>query len=111
MVRTIYGNTIQAAVGQPFTATLAETPRPGTTWKLIRLTIEVPNYVSGSLAARMSIAGRFIAGSNNGQSDSYSGGAETIHPSEQLSVTWNPTGVPGIVQGQIIAEVDQSARR
>lgn len=107
MRRTLYAVVTQAARGASFTAQIPETPRPGTQWIITRMTVDVPNYVSGALNARMYVDGRFIAGTNQGQNDVYQGGTEVVHPAQVVTVTWDPTAVPNIVQGRVIMEVDQ----
>lgn len=100
--------------GQAFTATILDTPPVGTIWRLVHLTLECVLYnaadgtgPTGSIPARLYIAGRFIDGSNDGESDSWEG-SQIVHPSELISVTWQPRSVTGILQGRVKAEVMQS---
>jgi hypothetical protein len=105
----LYGLVTQAAVGRAFTATVAGSPPVGCQWSIQHLTVEVPNYVSGAVTAQLFIAGRYVAGTNQGQNDSLSGPVRRVNAGELLTVTWKPTNVAGIIQGRVTVDVMQGA--
>lgn len=101
----------QAATGQPFTITF---PRPpvGQKWKVLQIRVEIPQYSSGAVKARLFRDGVFVAGTNQGQEavgtpTSGTSSIVDVHPGHTLTVTWEPTNVPGIVQGRATLVVDQ----
>lgn len=113
LTRVLYGTSKQATIGQTFTATIPDMPPVGKQWRITHVSIECALYNSatsgplGAIPARLFVAGRFIAGSNNGQSDSLDGGDFRVYPSQQISVQWAPSLVSGILQGSIVCWVSQ----
>lgn len=119
MRRKLIATATQVNSGTPFTATF-DTPPPAEAWLIVHLTVELPNYTaagvkagggvlvpSGAVSAIVTLDGAFLMGTNQGQGDSADGVAFTVHAGQVLAVTWNPSGVPGTVQGRATLWVDQ----
>jgi hypothetical protein len=108
-VRTVYGLVTQPVIGQPFTAALGDSPSPGQIWLIEHLALELLNYVSGQVLASLFVGQRFIAGTNQGQGDSFDAGRTIVrvNASELVTVTWQPTQVITQLQGRITATVEQ----
>lgn len=109
--RTLYANAKPSALGQPFTATIAEPIPAGLVWVIDHVTLEIPNYVSGAVTAVLSIGPpgnpQRFAGTNQGQFDTLGPVGRWVHQGEQITVTWNPTRVVGFVQGRVTVNVRQ----
>ena len=71
------------------------------------LALEVPGYTTGALKATVAIDGAFLCGTNQGQRDHADMRGIRLAPSQVLTVTWNPTAVPGTVQGRATLYVHQ----
>lgn len=101
----------QKAAGQSFYVEF-QPPGPDVTMRVLHLSVEIPNYASGNVSAVVTLqpSGLFICGTSQGQQDSAEGPLD-VFGSETLRVTWNPTRVPGIVQGRafLLADVGHAA--
>lgn len=109
LVRTLYGLSAQPTIGVAFSANLDSVPRPGQFWIIQHLSVELVNYASGLVTAALSVGGRFVASSNQGQHDTFDAGSTIVrvNPSELVTVTWNATRVTTLVKGRVIATVAQ----
>jgi len=110
--RTLQAVTTQTVSGQQFIATF-ERPPVGTRWYVERISVEIPNYKSGKVSAVLNKDGRFVAGTSDGERDTadagQGGSIVDVWPGSLLQVVWNPTNVPGIVQGRAELTVRQTS--
>lgn len=97
----------QAARGQPFSVTFS--PPSMWRWHVRQLAVEIPNYVSGAVQARVTLDGAFVFGTNQGQNDVASGAELVIVGGQLLVVTWSPVAVavPFPLQGRALLTADQ----
>lgn len=96
----------QSAAGQPFYVEF-QPPSPDVTMRVEHLSVEILGYASGQVSAVVTLqpSGLFICGTSQGQQDSAEGPLD-VHGSELLRITWNPTRVPGVVQGRAFLYAD-----
>lgn len=101
----------QSAIGAEFFVQF-QPPGPADVLTIVHLSIEIPNYSVGAVEAVVTIepAGLFVCGTSQGQRDAAEGPLD-VYGSELLRVTWNPTRVPGIVQGRAVLFAEQHDRR
>lgn len=95
----------QTAQGKPFSLTF-ETPKLGTVHRYQSITVEIVNYSSGAVSAVVALDGRPVTATNQGQRAAAGGDPFDCSASQLVTVTWNPTTVPGIVIGKATAVVD-----